>query len=625
MDEIKNLIEIQEKRNETDIQGTLKQDHDTIIINSIEETRKGTTSSLYKKLSNSLDEDWARTKQDFLLNLNINIKPRINMNISNYQPQNTMKEKSSLDSKQRKYFELFMKYSKQEEKSIFKKMIEIDENFQSGFKEPFEILNEMIQDEKDGARIFLEKQYYNHIKNVLTKKKIEFKDDLDMITKFIHSMNIPLDNYSIAYFLLRCGLKEEYKKINTKLNLNVTSNNEYQQAIQKLENKNEPKKTIPKVFQRIEDYLWSKLYMINNDFKLEVVQSLIKKDDPKYYQGNHLLYFKLLLLTGQFELAIQNLLKSKEIEGQIEIIHISLALFLLKKIKISNPDKFIEGELNICSIIEQYIKLFAHTDPREAIIYLLFLRDDNNNLNRHIIKSISRFISESNDPFLLIGKLDSKQMIQEGYLLEYRKEYSSEILEEILKETINIYKIKGRHDIEIELCFLIHQLFPDKYQKKILYILLTMNKELIQIITDQGENRNNTIQFYNSVKNRLKYKTVSHEDEQYLFDGLNLNTLIFHLIEFFNFFNEKKYSEALKKIELLELLPFEEEQIDNKIKKKSEMQKEIQELYPEIIVYTMELLRLHKGKNSEISTLRNFAGKINITPDIAKKIVSKNL
>ncbi|KAJ2582035.1 nuclear pore complex subunit, partial [Coemansia sp. RSA 1836] len=117
---------------------------------------------------------------------------------------------------------------------------------------------------------------------------------------------------------------------------------------------NVPKKAVAEVIQTTEDYLWSSLAQIRDADKiyggssaagghqsrstLEGLQQMMLKFGPAHFDpsGNSpLLYFRVLLLCGLFESAIDYLLRVEKF--QVEAVHMAIALAYYKLLRLPPP------------------------------------------------------------------------------------------------------------------------------------------------------------------------------------------------------------------------------------------------------------------------------------------------
>ncbi|KAJ9579367.1 hypothetical protein L9F63_024525, partial [Diploptera punctata] len=150
------------------------------------------------------------------------------------------------------------------------------------------------------------------------------------------------------------------------------------------------------VAKAADDYLWIKLCQIREDSSADAqttdrmtyshLQSLILEEygESHYnaYDQPHV-YFQVLILTGQFEAAIEFLARVEKL--RVHAVHIAIALnehnLLALPANVQAPllsvdpgDKPPACRLNLARLIMLYVRKFETTDPREALQYYYFLR-----------------------------------------------------------------------------------------------------------------------------------------------------------------------------------------------------------------------------------------------------------
>ncbi|KAJ2355513.1 nuclear pore complex subunit, partial [Coemansia sp. RSA 2618] len=163
---------------------------------------------------------------------------------------------------------------------------------------------------------------------------------------------------------------------------------------------NVPKKAASEVVQTTEDYLWSSLAVVRDADRiasatghprstLESLQALMLKYGPAHFDpngNNPLLYFRVLLLCGLFENAVDFLLQNDRY--QVEAVHIAIALAFYGLLNIpstetttssfasylvaddSNSDR---AMLDFSRMVIHYARALPESAADDAINYLLLL------------------------------------------------------------------------------------------------------------------------------------------------------------------------------------------------------------------------------------------------------------
>ncbi|EMR09810.1 hypothetical protein PNEG_01991 [Pneumocystis murina B123] len=246
--------------------------------------------------------------------------------------------------------------------------------------------------------------------------------------------NIPI--WAFLFYLIRCGYLEEavqytlkheslFQKIekafpiylkayfmspNGKLprQLNDRLHAEYNQRIRFITETSDPykyviykiigrcelsKRSLPEVLPLAEDYMWLQLNLIRSiedsgesvheRFTLEDVQKTLLSFGAKHFTSkgtNPIVYFQLLLLSGQFERAIYYLYSYYPIDA----VHFAIGLTYYGLLHIPVVDNSLETELlsindnniaclNFSRLICVYTKTFQKLDPRVAVDYLCLI------------------------------------------------------------------------------------------------------------------------------------------------------------------------------------------------------------------------------------------------------------
>ncbi|GAA5803362.1 hypothetical protein HPULCUR_008841 [Helicostylum pulchrum] len=151
-------------------------------------------------------------------------------------------------------------------------------------------------------------------------------------------------------------------------------------------------KNSPDVIKTTEDYIWLQLMLIREvtdterysfeRYRLEDFQKEITALGSKYFdrdETNPYTFFRILLLTLQFEEAIEHFCKQKKL--RLETVHFALALVYCGLLNVTSPEKvnipkilIINEEnratLNFPRLVDQYVKVYLADKPNEALQYV---------------------------------------------------------------------------------------------------------------------------------------------------------------------------------------------------------------------------------------------------------------
>ncbi|EPY77110.1 nuclear pore complex protein Nup93 [Camelus ferus] len=129
------------------------------------------------------------------------------------------------------------------------------------------------------------------------------------------------------------------------------------------------------------------------------------------------LYFQVLFLTAQFEAAIAFLFRMERL--RCHAVHVALVLFELKLLLKSSGqsaqllshepgDPPCTRRLNFVRLLMLYTRKFESTDPREALQYFYFLRDEKDSQGENMfLRCVSELVIESREFDMILGKLEN--------------------------------------------------------------------------------------------------------------------------------------------------------------------------------------------------------------------------
>ncbi|GAA5972866.1 hypothetical protein JCM21900_003328 [Sporobolomyces salmonicolor] len=190
--------------------------------------------------------------------------------------------------------------------------------------------------------------------------------------------------------LLRDRFLAEY---NQRIRYLTDTSDPYKHALYKLIGRVEiSRRNVPGVTQTTEDWLWFQLMLVretegqgeapHEKYGLRDLAAVLRKFgeghfDPKGMRP--LLYFQVLLLSGQFERAIGFL--QQHSAYQADAVHFAIALCYYGLIRVPSQSKTADVELlvdptsptpslNFARLIHRYTRAFVHSDAVEALQYL---------------------------------------------------------------------------------------------------------------------------------------------------------------------------------------------------------------------------------------------------------------
>uniref|UniRef100_A0A2K6EQN2 Nuclear pore complex protein Nup93 n=1 Tax=Propithecus coquereli TaxID=379532 RepID=A0A2K6EQN2_PROCO len=345
------------------------------------------------------------------------------------------------------------------------------------------------------------------------------------------------------------------------------------------------------VADKTEDYLWLKLNQVCFDddgtsspqdrLSLSQFQKQLLEDyGESHFTVNQqpFLYFQVLFLTAQFEAAIAFLFRMERL--RCHAVHVALVLFELKLLLKSSGqsaqllshepgDPPCMRRLNFVRLLMLYTRKFESTDPREALQYFYFLRDEKDSQGENMfLRCVSELVIESREVCLfpssptpgVIDKFtsDTKPIINKVASVAENKG--------LFEEAAKLYDLAKNADKVLEL----------------------MNKLLSPVVPQISAPQSN--------KERLKNMALSIA-ERYRTQGISANKfvdstfyLLLDLITFFDEYHSGHIDRAFDIIDRLKLVPLNQESVEERVAAFRNFSDEIRHNLSEVLLATMNIL-----------------------------------
>uniref|UniRef100_A0A671FTQ6 Nuclear pore complex protein Nup93 n=1 Tax=Rhinolophus ferrumequinum TaxID=59479 RepID=A0A671FTQ6_RHIFE len=325
------------------------------------------------------------------------------------------------------------------------------------------------------------------------------------------------------------------------------------------------------VADKTEDYLWLKLNQVCFDDdgtsspQDRLTLSQFQKQLLEDYGESHFtvnqqpfLYFQVLFLTAQFEAAIAFLFRMERL--RCHAVHVALVLFELKLLLKSSGqsaqlrdhepgDPPCLRRLNFVRLLMLYTRKFESTDPREALQYFYFLRDEKDSQGENMfLRCVSELVIESREvrpcalrPPVTISYSDTKLLSTSCFFAENKG---------LFEEAAKLYTLPGK-------------------------IAGVMNKLLSPVVPQISAPQSN--------KERLKSMALSIA-ERYRAQGISINDsdgcIIWGLVGF-----------CFKQIiDRLKLVPLNQESVEERVAAFRNFSDEIRHNLSEVLLATMNIL-----------------------------------
>ncbi|XP_037671757.1 nuclear pore complex protein Nup93 isoform X2 [Choloepus didactylus] len=351
------------------------------------------------------------------------------------------------------------------------------------------------------------------------------------------------------------------------------------------------------VADKTEDYLWLKLNQVCFDDdgtsspQDRLTLSQFQKQLLEDYGESHFtvnqqpfLYFQVLFLTAQFEAAIAFLFRMERL--RCHAVHVALVLFELKLLLKSSGQsaQLLSHEpgdppclrrLNFVRLLMLYTRKFESTDPREALQYFYFLRDEKDSQGENMfLRCVSELVVESREFDMILGKLENDGSRKPGVIDKFTSDTKP-----IINKVASVAENKGLFEEAAKLYDLAKN--ADK-------VLELMNKLLSPVVPQISAPQSN--------KERLKNMALSIA-ERYRAQGISANKfvdstfyLLLDLITFFDEYHSGHIDRAFVIIDRLKLVPLNQESVEERVAAFRNFSDEIRHNLSEVLLATMNIL-----------------------------------
>uniref|UniRef100_A0A1A8MD62 Nuclear pore complex protein Nup93 n=4 Tax=Nothobranchius TaxID=28779 RepID=A0A1A8MD62_9TELE len=352
------------------------------------------------------------------------------------------------------------------------------------------------------------------------------------------------------------------------------------------------------VADKTEDYLWLKLNQVCFDddgsssspqdrLTLAQLQKQLLEDygESHFSASQHpFLYFQVLFLTAQFEAAVAFLFCVERLRSHA--VHIALVLYELRLLLKSSGqsaqllsqepgDPPMIRRLNFIRLLMLYTRKFESTDPREALQYFYFLRNEKDSQGENMfMRCVSELVIESREFDMLLGKLEKDGSRKPGVIDKFAGDTRA-IISKVALEAEN----KGLFEEAVKLYELAKN--PDK-------VLELMNRLLSPVIAQVSAPQSN--------KERLKNTAVAIA-ERYRSQGVaaekTVNSTFYLLLDLMTFFDEYHtghVDRAYNVMERLKLLPLSQDGVEERVAAFRNFSDEVRHNLSEVLLATMNIL-----------------------------------
>ncbi|RNA22043.1 nuclear pore complex Nup93 [Brachionus plicatilis] len=368
--------------------------------------------------------------------------------------------------------------------------------------------------------------------------------------------------------------------------------------------------SINEVLDNVDDFLWFKLNSVvfkkepnSDNMTFHEFQSKMSVEfGEKYFTQNRnpFIYLQVLLLTAQFELAVEFLLKYESMI--VHGVHMAIGLFDKQMLNIlKNPASsqlIVGGEqsepkslrrINLPFLIRMYTRKFECTDPREALEYYFFLRNlkvstqisgEFKRISNYFALYISELALETREFEVLFGRLEKNAVRKPGVIDKFSSDEEANsiislVAEEIenkglIEEAVKLYDLCKQHQRVLELC----------------------NKLTSVVVTEINVPNSNRDRLKNMVMSiALRYKTETAITSKAIPKSIITTFyLLVDLMTFFDLYHAQSWETAYETLNKLNILPATSSNVDSKVKDFVAFSEEIKRNFPDLILAAMTIM-----------------------------------
>ncbi|EPB91877.1 hypothetical protein HMPREF1544_01170 [Mucor circinelloides 1006PhL] len=386
------------------------------------------------------------------------------------------------------------------------------------------------------------------------------------------------------------------------------------------------KKNQPDVIRTVEDFIWLQLTMVREvavdeetnlleRYRLADVQKHVASYGNSYFDPdntNPWIYFRILILTLQFEKAIGFLYKDKKY--RLETVHFAVALAyhgLLRILPASKSNTKImlitdneENQVfysNFFHLLYQYVQVFIPDSRQNAVqyLYLLSLYSQENGYPDQSMVQLARsyvckYVVDSNDAKTLLGTLNEKEtprLIEDQKNLLYigtREQFTDLILYPTAEQCIQ----RGRCSDAVHIYSVAHDYnkVVDVLVKGLTDALQQSHADRIIDLTVSDEPNTAIIQFTKEAMDYYTrfepFTTVATAERQ------NTIRILIHLLQFRTFYDQNEFDMAMQHLESTDIIPlrYDHQYVLRLVERFNALDDSIKKNVPEVLLNTMDIL-----------------------------------
>ncbi|KAL5467639.1 hypothetical protein EMCRGX_G031900 [Ephydatia muelleri] len=359
---------------------------------------------------------------------------------------------------------------------------------------------------------------------------------------------------------------------------------------------------------KTDDYMWLKLCQLNFDTKgshhsgtgdqltlAQLQHQLLEEYGEEHFSAHQqpYLYFQVLMLTIQFEAAIDFMWRVEQLKTHA--VHFAIALYdqnLLHRTNSTQAQILLsvpEGvhQLNFARMVISYTRRFALTDPREALQYFYLLKGLRGPHGEDLFSGcVSDLVMESREFEMLLGRVEDDGTRKPGCVDKF-KDDTQDVVEFVAMKA----EQKGLYEDAIRLYDLA------KKHNKVLEILNRLVSHVVSspCVPHTDRDRLQSLAVHIAERYRSHPHTASGRLSHTFF-------LLLDVMQFFDHYHAKRWNDALDVMKQLRLLPLQPgETVEQKVTAFQAYDDEVRQCFPDILLATMSIL-YNEYKQTSYST-----------------------
>lgn len=374
------------------------------------------------------------------------------------------------------------------------------------------------------------------------------------------------------------------------------------------------------VAKTADDYLWLKLCQIREEDSADTqatdrmtfahLQSLILEEYGESHYSAHdqpHVYFQVLILTGQFEAAIEFLARIEKL--RVHAVHIAIALnehHLLgvpsnvqaPLLSVDPSDRPPARRLNLARLIMLYVRKFEATDPKEALQYYYFLRSmkgpEGGNL---FMTCVSDLALESREFDLLLGVLEPNGLRLPGLIDTFQGVQAD--TKAIIGQVALDSERKGMFEDAIKL----HNLAGN--HEKVLALMTSMMSQVVHQVNRPGSLRSRLQELAEIITSQYRGQQINSSP-----DTASTFFLLRDLLVFFDQYHAQEYHQALETIAKTKLIPVTLMEVEERVNSFKRLGEEICRNIPDVLLAVMNMLYIQYKKTRGGDTNTSSSGRL---------------